>query len=70
MMLRKELEANKKSLALIKAAVELLNKCAEKVTDKQETAVSNSRFNIEYYPDYSEVMDYRKKIILMLEKFY
>jgi outer membrane protein assembly factor BamB len=69
-LLREVIEVEKGSPKLRKTAEKLLTNAVNQVTEKQEMAVSNSRFNIEYDPDYSVLMDYRIKIIRMLEKLY
>jgi hypothetical protein len=55
---------------LLQAAAELLRRAVEEVTSKQEMAVSNSRINIEYDPDYNRMMQYRRQMIQMLEDLY
>ena len=55
---------------LLQAAAELLRGAVEEVTAKQEIAVSNSRININYDPDYYTMMQYRRQIIKMLEDLY
>jgi hypothetical protein len=69
-LLHEKIKNTENSIGLKKQAGKLLAEAVEQVTEKQELAVSNSRFNIEYDPDYFELMDYRKKIIRMLERLY
>jgi len=58
------------SSALLHAASELLRRAVDEVTSKQEMAVSNSRINIEYDPDYYRMMQYRRQMIQTLEDLY
>lgn len=48
-------------------AAQLLETAVQEVTAKQERANSNSRLNIEYDPDFGELMRFREELIRVLE---
>jgi hypothetical protein len=73
-LLQEAIEENKAAGStnsdLLQEAAELLRRAVEEVTSKQEMAVSNSRINIEYDPDYYIMMQFRRQMIQMLEDLY